>query len=122
MEDEKQREAQINAHSGWKLKIFNAARNGNKDKLDPVVVGKDNACALGQWIYGEGKALMAGKPEYQELIKLHADFHRQAATLITAIDKGQGQQAESALGDRTSPYSSASSKVISMLMKIKAAK
>ena len=112
----------INAHAGWKLKIFNAARNGNKDKLDPVTVGKDNACALGQWIYGEGKALMAGKPDYQELIKLHADFHRQAASLISSIDKGQAQQAEAAVNDRNSPYGSASSKVISLLMKLKAAK
>jgi methyl-accepting chemotaxis protein len=112
----------IQAHSSWKLKIYSAARNGNKDRLDAVAVGKDNACALGQWIHGEGKTLMVDKPDYQELVRLHSDFHRQAASLISKIDKGQTAEVEAALSDRNSPYSSASMKIISLLMKFRSAK
>ncbi len=114
-------DAAITAHTNWKLKIFTAAKNGNKDKLDPSVVGKDSECALGRWLHGEGKAIMAGRREYPELIKLHADFHRQAAALITQIAAGQAAQAEAILGDKNSPFCQSSLKVVSLLMGLKSA-
>jgi methyl-accepting chemotaxis protein len=114
-------DAAISAHTNWKLRIFKAAKNGNQEKLDPSIVGKDNECALGQWLHGEGKSVMAAKPEYQELIKLHADFHRQAASLITLIAAGQVAQAEGVLGDKNSAFSQSSLKVVGLLMRFKSA-
>lgn len=112
--------AAIQAHSNWKLKLVSYATGVSTDKLDAATVGKDNVCALGQWLYGEGKTLMLGKPEYQDLLKLHAEFHRNAASLIVLIDKGQAAQAKEMLDDRNSAYNQCSIKITQILMKLKA--
>ena len=113
--------AAIQAHTQWKMRIIVAAKNGNNEKMDPGAVGKDNVCGIGQWLYGEGKGLMAGRPEYQELLKLHADFHRQAASLISRLNIGEGQQVARVIEDRNSDFSQLSVKVVGLLMKLKAA-
>lgn len=115
-------DAAIKAHSEWKLKIVGAAKSGNREKLDPAIVGKDNVCALGQWLYGDGKRAMSAQgTQYQELVKLHAQFHREAASLITAIIQGQAVAVEAGIQDRNSPFNQISLKVVGMLMKLRAA-
>lgn len=113
--------AAILAHTNWKLKIFTAAKSGNQEKLNPAAVGRDNACPLGQWLYGEGKTLLVGTAEYRELLKTHAEFHRHVAALITQINQGNSGQAETAVNDKSSAFSQTSLKVVSLLMKLKAA-
>jgi len=112
-------DAAMQAHANWKVKLTAYAGGISSEKLDAVATAKDNACALGQWLHGDGKAVMAGRAEYRELVTAHADFHRQAATLVTLIDRGQAAQANAQLGDTKSTYREASSKVIGILMKLK---
>ncbi len=111
----------IQAHSNWKIKLFGYASGASKEKLDPVAVGKDNACALGQWLYGDGKKAMAGSAEYGEVMRAHADFHRQAAALVRMIEAGQQSTVIAQLNDGHSRYRECSQKVVGLLMKLKSA-
>lgn len=82
----------ITAHSQWKIRLQGLVAGTNRETLDPEVVGVDNRCALGQWIHGEAKQYSA-LPEYADLVKEHAAFHRSAAEVLKVVAAGQGEQA-----------------------------
>ncbi len=109
----------ILAHSEWKLKLNSLANGTYKDKIDSSAVGKDNLCELGKWIYGEGKAVLASKPEFNELIKVHAEFHKNAAALVQQVERGQAAEVKKILNDASSPYCKCSLQVVGLLMKLK---
>ncbi len=44
----------IEAHIRWKVRLESYISGEGREQLDPDVVGKDNQCALGKWIYGPG--------------------------------------------------------------------
>lgn len=93
-----------------------AVKNGNKERLDPETVAKDNLCELGQWLYGEGKSLMESQmAEYQELVNIHANFHREMGLLVAMVNGGQGEQAYQAMDDKNSRFSELSEKIIDKL-------
>jgi hypothetical protein len=64
--------ALILAHSRWKSKLKSAIEN--QEKVDVAVVGRDDQCDLGKWLYGEGKKY-AHLPEYTDLKNKHSKFH-----------------------------------------------
>ena len=86
-------EEAITAHSQWKIRLQGVIAGTVKDLPDPQVVGVDNKCPLGQWIHGEAKAF-AKLPEYGELVKEHAEFHRCAAEVLRTFAAGQADLAK----------------------------
>jgi len=72
----------IQAHMSWKHKLRNFLA-GEGDALDPEVVSRDDKCALGCWIHGEGQRHAADEG-FGRLRKSHADFHRCAGSVIRA--------------------------------------
>jgi len=72
----------IQAHMNWKHKLRNFLA-GEGEALDPEVVSRDDKCALGCWIHGEGKRY-SQDPAYGSLRTSHADFHRCAGEVIRA--------------------------------------
>lgn len=111
-------DAAIQAHFNWKKRLA-LALQGDGDKLDAETVSRDDLCELGHWLYGEGKALMAGEIEYEELIMTHAEFHREAGALIRKLDQGLKEQVQNALDDPSSGFSQTSALVVSLLMKLR---
>lgn len=86
--------AAIGAHGKWKTK-FREFMDG-KLELDAPTVLKNNACDFGKWLEGEGtQALAAG--DYQQIHRLHTEFHRVAASVITMKKSGDVLGAEKAL-------------------------
>jgi hypothetical protein len=77
----------IKAHADWKLKLRNYISKTSTEKFDAKVVAQDNQCALGKWIYGEGKTYQSD-PDYKELKEAHAKFHKCAASIVTHCDAG----------------------------------
>jgi hypothetical protein len=108
----------IRAHTDWRIKLLGSTRNPSSADLDAVAISKDNVCELGKWIYGEGKTYVA-RPEFKEPITAHAEFHKAAGNVVTLVKANQRQQAEQMLNDRHSPYGQASSKVMTLLMKMR---
>ena len=100
----------VQAHMEWKFKLAAYIRNPDHS-LDPLVVGLDNRCPLGQWIHGEGGAQYGTIADFADLKTKHATFHREAASIVRRADAGETLQEGSAL-DNHSDYGKASLAVI----------
>lgn len=104
----------INAHVAWKLRLRKHIDGVSEEVLDPAVVGCDDKCALGQWIYGIG-GKHGGMPLFQQVRVQHADFHRCAAEIIVAADEGKKDKAERLLHD---DYGQLSHMIVKSLTKL----
>lgn len=85
----------IVAHAQWKFKI-RAALDTGKTEVNPIHAGKDNECEFGKWLYSLPPSDQAN-PHFQEVRKLHAEFHRLAARCITMATTGQKLVVEKSL-------------------------
>lgn len=104
----------INAHVAWKLRLRKHIDGTSDEVLDPQVVGCDDKCALGQWIYGTLDQ-HDSMPLFRQVRIQHADFHRCAAEIITAVDDGKKEVAEKLLHD---DYSQLSHMIVKSLTKL----
>jgi len=105
----------IDAHRQWKVKLRDAIETGAS--VDVQTLSRDDCCALGKWVYGDGQRL-AGRPTFTELVGKHAHFHKVAGQVGELINQGRFSQAEDALAPGT-PFSSATSEVVLVLSSAK---
>lgn len=71
----------IAAHAAWIDKLQLTLKGQNPEEYDPEIVGADHLCAVGKWLYGDGKKLDKFK-EYETLKKEHAAFHECAGGIL----------------------------------------
>lgn len=100
----------INAHAQWKVKLKSLI--AGKGDVDIPKLTVDNACALGQWIYGEG-AKFSALPGYQKLRLAHAAFHKQAASVAYRAKSGDATAATASLEGHS--YEAASHEVVAAI-------
>jgi len=86
----------ISAHVMWKQRLMAFLAGKSQEQLDPQTICLDDRCALGKWIYGEGKP-MATLTEYEEVRDLHAKFHQYAAQVVSMHQSGNTVEAEKLL-------------------------
>lgn len=86
----------IGAHVMWKQRLTAFLAGDSEEKLDPATIQLDDRCALGKWIYGDG-ASMSALPGYEEVRSLHAQFHRNAAEVVSLHLAGRTAEAETLL-------------------------
>ena len=86
----------LEAHQAWKTKLRDFL-SGQGEALNADTVGRDDKCALGCWIYGDGKVL-GGDTNFQALRKTHADFHLCAGDIIRQHKRGDKRSAYRLLG------------------------
>jgi methyl-accepting chemotaxis protein len=101
----------IDAHRQWKVKLRDAIEKG--EQIDVKSLERDDCCALGKWIYGDGQRL-SGRSSFVTLIDKHARFHRVAGQVGELINKGEYLRAEQALG-HNSAFSKATIEVVQVL-------
>jgi Chemoreceptor zinc-binding domain len=106
----------ITTHSMWKnkLKAYLTHPDGS---LKPADVQADNKCALGQWIYTEGKRWSAN-PQYATLVSEHAKFHAAAAAVLRKADSGEAIPEELATGTK-SDFGRASVAVVNAISRLR---
>ncbi len=109
-------EQALDAHVQWKVKLSRYMAKPDRS-LSPDTVGKDSECALGKWIYSDGRSLAAKAPSFEKLRTAHAEFHRQAADILRRADKGESFAGTMAI-DNTSPYGKASLQVIMLIREV----
>jgi len=63
------------------------------------VVGCDDKCAMGKWIYSDGKASYGNDPLFEEMRRNHAAFHCCAGDVIRLAQKGEKAEAALRLRD-----------------------
>jgi methyl-accepting chemotaxis protein len=110
-------DAMIDAHREWKIKLRDAIDLAAK--VDVATLERDDCCALGKWIYGEGQRL-GGRVSFTALVDRHARFHRAAAAVGRLINDKRLDQADDALAPGT-PFCQATTDVVATLSQAKRA-
>jgi methyl-accepting chemotaxis protein len=103
-------EEAIAAHVNWKTKL--RVLIGGQGDVDANSLATDTACALGQWLYGEG-AKYASQPAYATLKSAHQKFHKVAGAIATKAKSGQKAAASTLLDG--AEYGQASMAVVQSL-------
>ncbi|TSE28364.1 Methyl-accepting chemotaxis protein II [Tepidimonas thermarum] len=109
-------DAIIDAHRQWKAKLRDAMEN--RTTVDVDTLRRDDCCALGKWIYGEGQQRFGGRPRFGELVERHKHFHQVAASVGEMVNRKQWEQAEDAIAPGT-PFSQATRGVVQVLSTVK---
>ena len=104
----------ISAHGKWKQRLLDFI-GGQGEDLDPAIVGRDDQCALGCWIHGDGRALR-GNAQYSDLKLEHAGFHRCAADVIRTHMTGNSNGARDQIAGE---FTNRSRRVIGLLEKMR---
>jgi hypothetical protein len=106
----------ITAHVNWKLRIHALLTGKLADKLDPAAIARDNVCDLGKWIWGEGKNEIP-QATLAELRATHAEFHREAARIVSEVYSGHTIGLEAI--DPNTPFGKLTTKIVGILSKLK---
>ncbi len=101
-------------HRIFVLKLELLVERIEEADYDPVVIGDDQACALGKWLNGSGSAL-AHLPRYAELLDAHKRFHEQAGEMVRCFNAGDIAGATSVLSGAVAEASRAVSAAIEHL-------
>jgi hypothetical protein len=111
----------IGAHVMWKQRLTAFLSGSSTENLDPDAIRLDDRCALGKWIYGDGKA-MSELPRYEEVRGLHAQFHQNAAQIVSLHLAGNTAEAEKLLnGDYSKLSEKLKHRLIGLSQQVKAA-
>jgi methyl-accepting chemotaxis protein len=97
--------AAIEAHRQWRRRLLTYLVGSSNEQLDPEVVGCDDHCALGQWIYGSCRPVMGGDSRCENLRVSHAKFHQCAAHIIRQKNAGHLAEARDLLNGDFVKYS-----------------
>lgn len=106
----------IAAHNEWKEKFRTAI--AKQVIIDMATVSADNCCALGKWLYGEGKRLFGKLPSHTHCVATHKIFHREAGKVAEAINSHNFVEAESLLGTNK-PFSDTSNALTAAILRLK---
>jgi methyl-accepting chemotaxis protein len=105
----------IAAHVKWKIRLTQFIDGTSTEKLDSATVCKDNLCALGKWIYGEGEK-HRDAPHYVDLVAKHANFHRCAGEVVKKVESHDKAGAISIL---KSEFAASAKETVTAIMDLK---
>lgn len=74
----------LKAHHQWKVRLQEALDRG--EKLDVDTIKRDDCCALGKWLHGEGRRLYGARVEFVNLVEKHKEFHFVTGTVAGIIN------------------------------------
>jgi aerotaxis receptor len=80
------------AHLQWKTRLRDALRSGEHFDIDTV--RRDDCCKLGQWLHGVGRRRWRTLPAFDELLRGHAQFHREAAAVAQAANQRDAESVD----------------------------
>ena len=72
----------ITAHVNWKARLQKYVDGVSGEKLDPMLVCRDDQCDLGKWIHGSGTDRFYADESFRTLRADHAQFHYVAANVV----------------------------------------
>lgn len=105
----------INAHVKWKVRLEDYLGGTSHERLDPMVIGRDDQCVLGKWIHGPAMKHFHEDTTFHQLRSDHAHFHFIAGNIVKHVLAHERALAEGLLkGD----YKHASRKVMQALTEL----
>lgn len=87
----------VEAHIAWKMRLQNYVDGKSAEKLDPMMIRRDDQCKLGQWIQGPGMDHFHDSPAFHELRADHAQFHFVAGNIVQSIHDNNRAAAEASM-------------------------
>jgi len=87
----------IAAHGMWKQKLRKAIDSGECEST-PAKVKMDNNCAFGKWLHERIDAETKGSHFYNDVVDLHAKFHKEAGAILELALNGKPEDANKLLG------------------------
>ncbi len=105
----------IAAHIKWKLRLNQFIDGSSTEKLDSATVCKDNLCALGKWIYGDGEK-HKNAVHYAALVSKHANFHNCAGTVVKKVEEHDKAGASALLNGE---FAIAAKETVTAIMELK---
>ena len=105
----------IHAHVKWKVRLQDYLNGTSQEKLDPMVICRDDQCVLGKWIHGPALKHFHEDATFHQLRADHAQFHFIAGNVVRHVQANERPVAE-ALMD--SEYKHASRKVVQALTEL----
>lgn len=109
----------ICAHLEWCDKLDQLFAGNSECKLEEEIVSRDDVCALGHWIHGEGALHLGDLPAFAQLRTSHTEFHRLAGMAVHAAKSGEPARAREML--RSSRYVEVSWQVVRAISDLAAA-
>ncbi len=98
-DEAQQIEAAIAAHMQWLARLRTAIAQRTSE-FTPAVVRFDNQCAFGRWLYQGIPGAPRGSPVFEEIRRVHAQFHEQAAAILQLAVAGRKAEAERLMSPR----------------------
>lgn len=83
----------IDAHVKWKERLENRITGVGSKSLTVEAVSRDDLCALGVWLNGEGKDHYGTAPGFDAVRQTHTRFHRCAGEVLAMADQGRPDEA-----------------------------
>jgi len=80
--------AALDAHIDWTRRLQAQIEGKSQEELEVGVVASDHDCTLGKWIRGEAQEQFGKLDEYQQLRRVHADFHLTAGAVLNEVQNG----------------------------------
>lgn len=105
----------INAHMQWKGRLQRCLDGTSDERLDPMMVCRDDQCSLGKWIHGPAVDHFHGDEDFNALRSDHAHFHYVASNVVL---KAQQNDHSNAMVLFNGEYVQASRKVIHALTEL----
>lgn len=85
------------AHMKWKGRLQSYVEGTSGEQLDPMVICRDDQCALGKWIHGKALTYFHSDQSFHELRANHAQFHFLAGNIVKKVQENDRQGAETVL-------------------------
>lgn len=105
----------INAHMQWKARLQRYLDGSSEEKLDPMIICRDDQCSLGKWIHGPGVDHFHGEEDFNTLRSDHAQFHYIASDVVLKVQQNDHAVARTIFDN---DYAQASRKVIYALTEL----
>lgn len=105
----------INAHIKWKVRLQDYLNGTSQEKLDPMVICRDDQCVLGKWIHGPALKHFHEEESFHQLRADHAQFHFIAGNVVKHVQSNERTQAEALMDGE---YKLVSRKVVQALTEL----
>ena len=83
----------LDAHTAWTRRLEGKITGENKEQLNVATVASDCECKLGKWIHSTAKQQFDGSSDYEELRRIHAEFHLKAGEILNNVINGEQEKA-----------------------------
>jgi len=102
----------ISAHAEWKRRLRDAVIRGHCE-LGSDEIARDDYCPLGRWLHGM-PVESRNDHVYDDIIEVHARFHRAASDVVQFLEAGRIDDARAAM-DSDSEFAQASEELVCLL-------